>query len=145
MCHQILLVYLKCILASIIKLFFANRLQFTYYGIYETSKTVWRLLKLFFIWNIMYIRVPLICFKSYHLPNFDQFTRLQTVTCRFFVRFINMVFIFRTWRVEKSQLDIYRFNVSTDFSGDLKMHFGELKYRFLPTAPVHILWYIRNF
>jgi hypothetical protein len=24
------------------------------------------------------------------------------------------------------------------------MHFGELKMRFLPTAPIHIVWYIRN-
>jgi hypothetical protein len=34
--------------------------------------------------------------------------------------------------------------VSTVFSGVLKMHFGELKKRFLPTAPIHLLWYIRN-
>jgi hypothetical protein len=45
--------------------------------------------------------------------------------------------------VEKSQLEIYRINVSTDFSGVLKMHFGEVKKRFFPTAPIHILWYLR--
>jgi hypothetical protein len=101
------------------------------------------LVNVFYIWN-MYIRVPLICFKSYHLPNFDQLTRLSTFTCMFFVWFINMVRILRTWSVEKSQLEIYRFNVSTVFTGEFKMHFGELKKRFIPTAPIHILWYIRN-
>jgi hypothetical protein len=35
--------------------------------------------------------------------------------------------------------------MSTDFGGELKMHFGELKMRFLPTAPTHSVWYIRYF
>jgi hypothetical protein len=34
--------------------------------------------------------------------------------------------------------------VSTDFGGVLKKHFGELKMRFMQTAPIHIVWYIRN-
>jgi hypothetical protein len=34
--------------------------------------------------------------------------------------------------------------LSTDFGGVLKMHFGQLKTRFLTTAPNHIVWYIRN-
>jgi hypothetical protein len=46
--------------------------------------------------------------------------------------------------VEKSLLEISRFNLSTDFVGLLKMHFGELKMRFFPTAPIHIVCYIQN-
>jgi hypothetical protein len=38
-------------------------------------------------------------------------------------------------------MEMYRFNVSTDFGGVLKMHFGELKMRLLPTAPIHIVWH----
>jgi hypothetical protein len=38
----------------------------------------------------------------------------------------------------KRLLIIYLFNVSKDFGGVLKMHFGELKMRFIPTAPIHI-------
>jgi hypothetical protein len=34
--------------------------------------------------------------------------------------------------------------VSTDFVSVLKMLFGELKMRFLPTAPIELVWYIRN-
>jgi hypothetical protein len=41
-----------------------------------------------------------------------------------------MVFILWTKRVEKSQLEISRFNLSTDFGGVLKMNSGELKMRF---------------
>jgi hypothetical protein len=55
-----------------------------------------------------------------------------------------MVHILRTLSVEKTLLEIYRFKVSLDFGGELKMHFGELKMRFMPTALIHILWYIRN-
>jgi hypothetical protein len=53
-----------------------------------------------------------------------------------------MVLILRTSRAEKSLLEIYRFIVSKDFGCGLKMHFGRLKMRFFPTAPVHIVWYI---
>jgi hypothetical protein len=55
-----------------------------------------------------------------------------------------MVLILRTQRVEKSLLEICTFNLSTDFGGILKMHFGELKKRFLTTASIHFEWYIRN-
>jgi hypothetical protein len=55
-----------------------------------------------------------------------------------------MVVILRTRRVEKSLLEIYRFIVSRDISGVLEMQFGELKLRFMPTASIHIVWYIRN-
>jgi hypothetical protein len=47
--------------------------------------------------------------------------------------------------VDKILLEMYRLLVSTDFGGVLKMHFGELKKRFLPNAPIHLVWYIRNF
>jgi hypothetical protein len=60
----------------------------------------------------------------------------------FFAWYINMVLILRIWRVEKSLLEIYRINVSTEFGGVLKMLFCELKMRFLPTAPIHIVSYI---
>jgi hypothetical protein len=33
---------------------------------------VWKIVKVFFIWNINYIRVSIICFKSYHHANFVQ-------------------------------------------------------------------------
>jgi hypothetical protein len=33
--------------------------------------------------------------------------------------------------------------MSTEFGGVLKMHFCELQIRFLPTAPNHMVWYIR--
>jgi hypothetical protein len=52
-----------------------------------------------------------------------------------------MVLILRTSSVEKSLLEIYRFIVSKEFGSGLKMHFGRLKMRILPTAPVHIVWY----
>jgi ABC-type uncharacterized transport system permease subunit len=52
---------------------------------------------------------------------------------------INMVLILRTWRVEKSLLEIYRFNVLPDIGGVLKTHFGYLKLRFMSTAPIHIV------
>jgi hypothetical protein len=56
-----------------------------------------------------------------------------------------MVLILKTLRLEKSLQEIYRFNVSTEFDGLLKMYSVELKMRFLPTAPIHIEWYIRTF
>jgi hypothetical protein len=34
---------------------------------------------------------------------------------------------------------MYRLFVSADFGGELKMHFGELKMRFSPTAPIQFL------
>jgi hypothetical protein len=66
-------------------------------------------------------------------------------TCRFLVSYINMVLILRTWRVKKSLPENYCFNVSTDFVVVLKTHFGELKMGFLPTDPIHIVWYVLNF
>jgi hypothetical protein len=62
---------------------------------------------------------------------------------QFFLWYINMVLILRTQRVEKSLLEISRFNLSTDFVGVLKTHFGKLKNRLLTTAPIRIVWYIR--
>jgi hypothetical protein len=56
-----------------------------------------------------------------------------------------MVFILRTQKVEKSLLELSRFNLSTDLGGILKMHFGELKMRFMATAPIHIVCYKQNF
>jgi hypothetical protein len=48
-----------------------------------------------------------------------------------------MILILRNQRVEKSLLEISWFNLSTDFGGVIEMHFGELKKRFLTTAPIH--------
>jgi hypothetical protein len=73
--------------------------------------------------------------------NFLDCGRLHVV---FFVWYINMILILRTWRVEKSLLEIYRVNVSTDVGGVLKTNFGELKICFLPTAPIQIISYRRN-
>jgi hypothetical protein len=56
-----------------------------------------------------------------------------------------MVLILRTQRVEETLLENSRFNLSTDIVGALKLKTGELKIRFVPTAPIHILWYILNF
>jgi hypothetical protein len=53
-----------------------------------------------------------------------------------------MVLILRTQGVEKSLLEISRFNLSTNIVGVVKTNSGELKMRFLPTAPIHIVWYI---
>jgi hypothetical protein len=39
---------------------------------------------------------------------------------------------------------MYQLFVSTDFGGDLKMLFGELKMRFLLNAPIELVLYIRN-
>jgi hypothetical protein len=50
-----------------------------------------------------------------------------------------MVLIFRTCRVDKRLQEIYRFKVSTDVGEELKMHFGELEMRFMPTVPIHIV------
>jgi hypothetical protein len=44
----------------------------------------------------------------------------------------------------KAYWKLTRFNLPTDFGGVQKMHFGELKMCFLPTAPIHIVWYIRK-
>jgi hypothetical protein len=55
-----------------------------------------------------------------------------------------MVLILRTQNAVKSLLVISRFNMSTDFGGDIKMHFGELKMPFILTVPIHIECYIRN-
>jgi hypothetical protein len=56
-----------------------------------------------------------------------------------------MALILRTQRLEKTLLEISRFNLSTDFGGVLKMNSGEVKMRFLPTAPILIVWYILIF
>jgi hypothetical protein len=48
-----------------------------------------------------------------------------------------MVLILRTQRIEKSLLEISQFNLSTEFGGVIKIHFGDLKMRFFPTAPIH--------
>jgi hypothetical protein len=77
--------------------------------------------------------------------NFYKLTRLQSVTYRFFVWYINMVLILTTQRVEKSLLELSRFNMSKDLGVVLKMHSGELKIRFMPTAPIHIISYTQNF
>jgi hypothetical protein len=50
-----------------------------------------------------------------------------------------MVLILRPQKLEKSLLKISRFNLSTDFGGVLKTHFGELIKRLLTTATIHIL------
>jgi hypothetical protein len=56
-----------------------------------------------------------------------------------------MVLNLRSQGVAKSLLEISGFNLSRDFVGVLKTNFGELKKRFLKTAPIHILCYIQNF
>jgi hypothetical protein len=56
-----------------------------------------------------------------------------------------MVLILRTQREQQSLLEISRINLTTDFYGVLKMHSAELKMRFLPTAPIHIVWNKQNF
>jgi hypothetical protein len=111
----------------------------------RTYLTVLRLVNVFLIWNIIYIRVPLISFKRYHHPYFDQLIRLYSFTWRFYEGYKNMVHTLSTWRVEKILLEIYLFNVSTDFVGVLKMHLCEVKFRFMPAAPIHIVWYIRDY
>jgi hypothetical protein len=58
---------------------------------------------------------------------------------------IKMVLIFRTWSLEKRLLEIYRFNVLTDIVGVIKTNLGELKIRFILTASIHIVRYIRNY
>jgi hypothetical protein len=97
-----------------------------------------------FIWNMIYIRVPVICFKSYQQPNFIQLTRQYSFICRLIFWYINMVLILRTQTVEKSLLEISRFNLSAEFVGVIKTHFGELKMRVVPTATIHKILYIRN-
>jgi hypothetical protein len=54
---------------------------------------------------------------------------------------VRFLLILRYWKAEESQLEIYRFNVPTDFGGVLKLHFGLMKMRCLPTTPIHIVWY----
>jgi hypothetical protein len=56
-----------------------------------------------------------------------------------------MVFILRAQKLMKSLLVISRFNMLTEFGGVPKMHFGDLNMLFLPTAPIHIVCYIRFF
>jgi hypothetical protein len=55
-----------------------------------------------------------------------------------------MVLILRTQGVEKSLLEISRYNLTTDFGGVLKMNIGEQKMRFIPTVAIQIVWYILN-
>jgi hypothetical protein len=75
-----------------------------FFDFLEVSKCV-------FIWNMIYIRVPPISFRSYLHPNFYQLTRLYSVRCMFFIWYVNMVLILRSKRVEKSLLEISRFNL----------------------------------
>jgi hypothetical protein len=51
----------------------------------------------------------------------------------------------KTQRVEKTLLEISRFNLSTDLGSVLTMNSGELKMRFFPTPAIQIVWYILNF
>jgi hypothetical protein len=97
-----------------------------------------------FICNMIYFRVPLICFKSYQDPNYYQHTRLYSVTCRIILWCIKLVVILRAQRLEKSLLEISRFNLSTNFVGLHKFHFIEQK-SFWPNEPIHMVWYIRYF
>jgi hypothetical protein len=54
--------------------------------------------------------------------------------------------ILRTQMVEKSLMEIFPVLIfQTDFGGVLKRQLGELKYCFLPTAPIQIVWYIEIF
>jgi hypothetical protein len=48
-----------------------------------------------------------------------------------------MFLILRTSGVDKTLLEIYWLFVSTGFCGLQKMHFGDLKMRFLPNGPFH--------
>jgi hypothetical protein len=50
-----------------------------------------------------------------------------------------MFLILRTRGVDKNLLEIYLLFVSTDFGVVQKNHFGELKIRFLPKAPFHLV------
>jgi hypothetical protein len=93
---------------------------------------------------MIYIRVPLIWFRSNHHPNFDQLTRNLSVSSMFVVWNTNMFLILWTWGVDKNLLEIFRLFVSIDFGGVQNLHFGYLKMRFLPNAPIHLVWYIRN-
>jgi hypothetical protein len=47
-------------------------------------------------------------------------------------------------KLEKSLLEISRLNLSTEYGGILKMHFGELKLLIIPTDTNQIVCYIRN-
>jgi hypothetical protein len=100
---------------------------------------VWYVRKLFdslevskciLIWILIYIRDPIICYKSYQNQNFYQLTRLYSVIYRFYVWHIIMVLILRTQSVQKRILEISRLNLPTDFGGVKKIHFCELKMRF---------------
>jgi hypothetical protein len=104
----------------------------------EVSKCV-------FILNIIYIRVPLFVSKAITTQIWINLPYWRRLHEGFFVWYINMVLILRTQCVEKSLLESSRFNLSTDFGGVLKTHFGKLKMRFIPTAPIHIVCYIQNF
>jgi hypothetical protein len=84
------------------------------------------------------------CTTRYGHFNHDKLIRVESSPVRYVTWNNNIVLILRTWRVDKSVLEIYRLSVSTDFVGGLKMHFGELKMRILVTAPIESVWYIRN-
>jgi hypothetical protein len=103
----------------------------------EVSKNV-------FICNMIYIHVPLICFKTLSTQisiNLLDCTRLQ-------VGFLSDVltwYLFWGPKVDESLQEVTRFDLSTDFGGVLILHSGELLIRFLPTAAIRIVWHIRNF
>jgi hypothetical protein len=107
--------------------------QFQLYVTYETFLNVYTLVNVFFICNMIYNNVPLICFKMYHKKISIKLFDCCRLRLGFFVWCINMVLILRTWSVEKSLLEIYWINVSTDIGGVLNMHFGELKMRIWQT------------
>jgi hypothetical protein len=92
-----------------LKFRFFQTKQCTLYGTYDTFFDSLEFSKYIFIWNMIYIRVLLICFRSYQLPNFDQLTRLLSITCRFIDWHINMVLILRTQSVDKCLLEISTF------------------------------------
>jgi hypothetical protein len=100
---------------------------------------------MFLIWNMYYIRVPPIVSKTYHHPNFIILLDCSRLHIVVFPDILTWSLFWGPKKVVKSLLDIYRFNLSTDFVGVPKMHFGEVKLRFMPTFPIYIVWYIRIF
>jgi hypothetical protein len=55
-----------------------------------------------------------------------------------------MFLILKTQILEKIVLEISRFNLLKDFVGVIKMHSGDLKMRFIPTAPNQIVGMYEN-
>jgi hypothetical protein len=124
------------------KCVFANRSNS--YSMEHTMLFDWLVFsKSVFIWNMFYICFPLMnqnVTSTKFLWNFSP----DQLHVGFLSNILTWSLFWRPKIQRKAYWKFPAFNLSTDFCGVLKMHFGELKIRFLPNQPSHMVWFILN-